>query len=249
MRSLLLFLSLIVCGSVNAQVTVLNGASFRSDQSLAAGSWATAFGSFTGVIASTAAGYPIPKSLGGVTVTVDGIDAPVYYVSSTQINFLVPYAAATGNRSLSITTGTGTQTGTIRLMPAAPGIFVKDTTNQTPPKGAILNQDFSENTQGAPIHRGQVIQIYATGPGGLLTAVDDGTSAPSAPLVQTKSTPQVYIGGVEAQVQFSGLAPTFAGLWQINAFVPDKPFINGRVPVQVFIDGVDSNEVTIFVAQ
>ena len=65
--------------------------------------------------------------------------------------------------------------------------------------------------------------------------------------MNTKSTPQVFIGGVEATVQFSGLAPDLAGVWQINAFVPDKPFVTGRVPVVVYMDGVDSNEVTIFV--
>jgi uncharacterized protein (TIGR03437 family) len=52
---------------------------------------------------------------------------------------------------------------------------------------------------------------------------------------------------VEAQVQFSGLNPDAPGLWQINVFVPDRPFITGRVPVRVFMDGVDSNEVALFV--
>src|SRR5262249_18430186 len=116
-------------------------------------------------------------------------------------------------------------------------------------KGAILNQDGSENTSSNLVRRGQVISIYATGPGALSQTVQDGAAVPSNPLVTTQSTPQVFIGGVEAQVQFSGLAPTFAGLWQINAFVPDRAFISGRVPVQLFMNGVDSNEVTIFVAQ
>jgi uncharacterized protein (TIGR03437 family) len=52
---------------------------------------------------------------------------------------------------------------------------------------------------------------------------------------------------VQATVLFSGLTPTIAGLWQINVTVPDQPAISGRVPVVVFMDGVDSNEVAVFV--
>jgi uncharacterized protein (TIGR03437 family) len=241
-------LSFSLCAGLQAQVTVLNGASFRTDQSVAAGSWATAFGAFSGVTATIASSYPILKTLGGVTVTVDSIDAPVYYVSNTQINFLVPYGVTPGNRTITVKTGSGNQTGTIRIISAAPGLFIKDATTQVPPKGAILNQDYSENTQSTMVKRGDVIQIFATGPGALTATVGDGEAASGTTLVTTVSTPQVYIGGVAAQVQFSGLAPNYAGLWQINAFVPDKPFINGRVPVQVFMDGVDSNEVCIFVA-
>lgn len=248
-RSLLVLITLAFCSALQAQVAVLNGASFRADQPLTGGSWASAFGAFAGVTTATAEAYPLPKALGGATVKIDGVDAPLYYVSPTQINFLIPYRTAAGIRSVEVTTSSATQTGTIRVMTAAPGIFIKETANQTPPKGAILNQDFAENTQSTPIQRGQVVQIYATGPGALKTSVEDGTAAPSETLAETVSTPQVYIGGVPAVVQFSGLAPGFAGLWQVNAFVPDRSFINGRVPVQVFMDGVDSNEVSIFVAQ
>jgi len=248
-RFLLALIFLTLSSTVQAQVVVLNGASFRTEQPLAGGSWATAFGAFAGVTTATAEAYPLPTSLGGATVKVDGVSAPVFYVSPTQINFLIPYGTGAGIRPIAVETGSATQTGTVRVMTAAPGIFTKETANQTPPKGAILNQDFTENTPSAPIRRGQIIQIFATGPGPLKTSIDDGAAAPTSSLVETVSNPQVYIGGVAAVVQFSGLAPGFAGLWQVNAFVPDQPFLNGRVPVQLFMDGVDSNEVSIFVAQ
>lgn len=240
-------LALSLHGISTAQVTITNGASFRTDQPVTGGSWATAFGSFAGVATSTASTLPITKTLAGVTVTVDGVEAPVHFVSSTQINFLVPYSATPGLRPVVIRAGGATVNGNLRIITAAPGLFIKDT--QTPPRGAILNQDDSENTQANPARRGQAISIYATGPGALNSVIADGAGAPADPLATTRSTPQVYIGGVPATVQFSGLAPGFAGLWQINAFVPERNFIAGRVPVQVFIDGVDSNEVSIFVAQ
>jgi uncharacterized protein (TIGR03437 family) len=180
-------------------------------------------------------------------VTVDGVDAPLYFVSATQINFLIPYATTAGLRTLQVKTASAPVNGSVRVISSGPGIFVKDSTTANPPKGAILNQDGIENTSSNVARRGQVIQIYATGPGALGSTVQDGAGAPRDPLVTTKSTPQVFIGGIQAEVQFTGLAPDLAGVWQINAFIPDKTFITGRVPVVVYMDGVDSNEVTIFV--
>jgi uncharacterized protein (TIGR03437 family) len=224
------------------QVTVVNGASFQPQTT--AGSWATALGNFANVANTTASASPIPKVLNGVTVTVDGVDAPVYFVSAQQINFLMPVQTQPGMRPVVVKTASGTLNGTARVMSAAPGIFVQDAAN--PPKGAVLNQDSSLNTSGNPARRGQVIQIYGTG-GGKTTGgtVEDG--APVNGLISTTSTPQVFIGGVEAKVQFSGLTPGLAGVWQVNAFIPDNTFLTGRVPVQVFVDGINSNEVGVFV--
>lgn len=249
MHRTLILLSLAVCAGLQAQVAVLNGASNRTDQPVTRGSWATAYGTFAQVTQTVAPGYPIPKTLGGVTVTVDGVEAPVYFVSAAQINFLIPYQTTPGLKPLQIRTAGGTISGNVRVMAAAPGLFIKEAANAQPPKGAILNQDSTENTSSNVARRGQVIQIYATGPGLLNQSITDGAGAPSSPLVTTVSKPEVHIAGVKADVQFSGLAPNFAGLWQINAAIPERPFIAGRVPVQVFMDGVDSNEVSIFVAQ
>jgi minor extracellular serine protease Vpr len=236
----------LLCGSIQAQVAIVNNASFRSDQPVAAGSWVAAFGTFNGIQTTTAPGFPLPKTLGGVTVTVEGVQAPVYDVRSTQITFLIPYAITPGLHPVKINTTLGTSSGSVRVISAAPGLFTKDA--QVPPKGAIRNQDgFTENTSSTPAKRGEVISIYATGPGALDTQVQDGAAPGSTPLIKTVSKPQVFIGGVEAKVQFSGLNPAAPGLWQINAFVPNLAFITGRVVVQVFMDGVDSNEVTVFV--
>jgi minor extracellular serine protease Vpr len=237
---------LLFCGGLNAQVAIVNNASFRGDQPVASGSWVAAFGAFSGVATTTAATFPLPKTLGGVKVTVDGVDAALYDVRVSQITFLIPYATAAGLRPVQITTGSGTVSGSVHVIGSAPGLFTKDT--QSPPKGAIRNQDgFTENTSSTPAKRGEIISIYATGPGALNSQVQDGAAPGSTPVVTTRSTPQVFIGGVEAQVQFSGLNPDAPGLWQINATLPNLTFITGRVPVRVFMDGVDSNEVTVFV--
>jgi len=239
--SLLLF-----CGSIQAQIAVVNGASFRGDQPVSAGAWATVYGTFTGVSTATASSIPLPKTLGGVSVTVDGVQAPLYYVGPSQINLLIPYATTSGIRPVKVTTSSATINGSVRVIAGAPGLFMKDT--QVVPKGAILNQDgITENTSSAPAKRGDVISIYATGTGTLTRTPADGDAPGATPLAETKNLPQVYIGGVEAKVGFSGLNPGFPGLWQLNVTVPNQSFITGKVPVRVFMDGVDSNEVALFV--
>jgi len=242
-RTLLLFA--LLTSTLAAQVTVVNAASNRAELPLAPGTWASAYGVFTNVVTLVAPSTPFPKTLNGVKVAIDGIDSPVHFVSATQINFLIPYAVAPGLKSVLVTTPTTTYNGTVRIMTSSPGIFTKD--QATPPKGAILNQATGENTTSNRALRGEVIQIFGTGPSALNATLVDGAPVQASPLVQTLSTPQVFIGGVEATLQFSGMAPGLVGVWQVNAFIPQNSFITGRVPVQIFIDGVDSNEVTVFV--
>ncbi|HWP84119.1 MAG TPA: IPT/TIG domain-containing protein [Terriglobia bacterium] len=239
---------LLLSGSpVGAQntVTVVNGPSFRTDQPVSPGSWVSGFGTFPNVGQTQAAALPLPKTLGGVTITVAGVEAPINYVSSTQVNFVIPYGTPVGLHPVVVTGPGGTATGTVRVINAAPGLFKLDTAN--PPRGAILNQDSSVNAQDRPAIRGQAIQIFATGHSALRQPLADGAAGP-VPAIETQARPQVFVGGVECQVEFSGLAPGFAALWQINARIPALSFLAGKLPVQVFLNGVDSNEVTIYVA-
>jgi uncharacterized protein (TIGR03437 family) len=241
----ILLVSTLLCGALQAQIAVVNAASFATNQGVTAGSWAAAFGTFTGVPTTTATPFPFPTTLGGTKLTIAGIAAPLYDVRATQITFLVPSAVKPGLQDVVVTSPGGTVKGTVRIVSAAPGVFTKDTA--TPPKGAVLNQSGAENTSSLPAARNEVISIYGTGPGAFKAPYTDGTSPGSTPLVETVSTPQVFFSGVPAEVKYSGLNPFSPGLWQINVVVPNRAFITGRVPVSVFIDGVDANQVTVFV--
>lgn len=96
--------------------------------------------------------------------------------------------------------------------------------------------------------RNEAIQIFATGAGPLTQTPADGAAAPASPWAQTILAPRVFSGNEEAAVEFSGLAPGYAGLWQINARVPDVATITGQVPVAVVAPGgYASNAVTIWV--
>lgn len=242
-------LALLFSATLAAQVAVVNGASFRNDQPVAAGAIASAFGSFGIISATQAPSLPLPTTLAGVKVTVGTTDAPLFFVSSGQVNFQVPANLAAGRYDVTVTSAAGSQKSSILLSTVAPGLFVDASAKETPARGAIQNQNSSPNTPANPAKRGEVLIIYATGQGATSAAVASGTAAPSSPVVNSASAPIVYIAGVPATVDFSGLAPGFVGLWQINVRVPNQSFISGRVPVRVFINGVDSNEVGAFVAQ
>ena len=90
---------------------------------------------------------------------------------------------------------------------------------------------------------GEAIVIYCTGLGEVRPAVAAGVPAPLAPLSETIVAPVVTIGGVRAEVFYSGLTPLFAGLYQVNATVPAG--VGGTVAVVVESDGRRSNAISV----
>jgi len=99
-----------------------------------------------------------------------------------------------------------------------------------------------------PAKAGEFLSIYCTGLGLTSNAPALGQPTASSPLSTTALTPVVTIGGVNAKVIFSGLAPGFVGLNQVNVQVPDGVAPGDAVPVVLTIGGVTSNTVTIAIA-
>jgi uncharacterized protein (TIGR03437 family) len=128
----------------------------------------------------------------------------------------------------------------------APGIFTIGSTGVGP--GAVLNQDSSVNGTSNPAARGSVIQIFATGEGQTSPAGQTGAvtgSGGGAPV----SHVTVTIGGIDAVVQFAGAAPqAVAGLFQVNAVVPQGVPSGSAVPLILSVGGAPSQAgVTIAV--
>ena len=113
----------------------------------------------------------------------------------------------------------------------------------------MLNQDNSPNFGTNPAKRGSVIQIFATGAGDTDPPLLPGEPAPASgnPLILTRAQPTVTIGGAQARVLFSGMAPGYVGLWQINAEVPASVPPGPAVSLTITAGGVSSNTVTIAV--
>jgi uncharacterized protein (TIGR03437 family) len=88
---------------------------------------------------------------------------------------------------------------------------------------------------------GETVLIYCTGLGQVSSRPADGEAGNGQP---TTATAHVTIGGIPAAVSFSGLAPGFVGLYQINAKVPGG-LHSGNQPVIIQIDGASSNSVLL----
>jgi uncharacterized protein (TIGR03437 family) len=185
---------------------------------------------------------PIATELGDVEVTVGGTAAPLLYVSPSQINFQVPGATPVGDleeiQVARVSTGQVLASWLFQIDAESPGLFTVDGSGSG--QVAALNQDGSVNNGANPAQAGSVVTLYATGQGVLNGMPPDG-QLPQG-MVETSQTPQVFINAgfvPSSDVQWSGLAPGFAGLWQINVKVPsDAP--PGDVIVFLIYGGVNS---------
>jgi uncharacterized protein (TIGR03437 family) len=194
---------------------VVNAASFTAQVS--PGSLATIFGkNFTGTLLSAGASLPLPASLGGISVTVNGKTAPVLYVNTSQINFQIPWETSTGTAAIVVSSGgIASPAVNVTVAAAAPGLFVQGS-------HAIVQNfpDFSLNSSGNPAKVGSTIIAYFTGGGKVSPTVADGAAAGDNPVSTVVSSVTATIGGQSATVSSASLAPGFVGLWQANITVP-----------------------------
>lgn len=219
---------------------VVNGASNLAD--VAPGSFATIYGDALAAGTATAAGVPLPAALGGVSVTVNGRPAPLYFVRGDQVNFQVPAATAPGNATAVVqSAGQSSAPFNFNVVAAAPGILVFGDN-----RAVVQNQDGTLNNTGAGALPGSTIIAYLTGQGALDNPVADGAPAGAAPLSRAALPSSATIGGANAAISFLGLAPGFVGLLQANLVVP-AGLAPGDHPLVVTIGGRASNNPRITV--
>jgi uncharacterized protein (TIGR03437 family) len=128
----------------------------------------------------------------------------------------------------------------------SPGIFTLDSSGKG--QGAVTNAVTGQMAAPAtPVARGQYVTIYCSGLGQVRSYPGTGEPAPATADSLTVLLPTVTIGGVSAPVQYSGLEPTFVGLYQVNAQVPASVMPGSAVSLMLSISGVNSNTVTIAV--
>jgi uncharacterized protein (TIGR03437 family) len=200
-----------------AAAGIVNAASYASG--LVPGGIATLFGA----------------NLGGTNaqVLVNNSPVEVLFSSAGQVNFVVPSTVPEGTADVLIRAGNATSPAIQAPVRAVqPGIFFNTATNV----GAITRAGSAFLTTDDPPAAGDFIAIYATG----LGAVRTGASG----LDETTIRPEVLIGGVSAEVSYSGLAPGFIGLYQLNAKIP-AAVTAGQKPVVISMGGTRSNEVQI----
>ena len=230
---------------------VLNGASFTLNQPVAPGSYVSIFGSSLAATAAAASSVPLSTSLGGVSVKFNDIEAPLNYVSPTQINAQLPYGlAGSTSAQVVVTTGAGSSSPQIvNITDLAPGIFSLGNGQAV----AYGNQDFTFaaapgsipglTTHAAKINDPQTLVILATGLGAVDPPIADGVGDSTA-IHNTVTKPVVTVGGVNAQVVFSGLLPGFPAVYQVNIVVPTGSPTGNAVPLQIQMGNITSTNTT-----
>ncbi len=204
---------------------------------------ATVFGS-NFAITKAGAKAPLPASLAGVSVSVNGQSAPLLYVTPNQVNFQVPSETALGSATVTVGVNGGSSNSvTVPLLGAAPGLFSLSSGH-----AVVQNSDFTLNDPSNPAKVGSTIVAYLSGSGPVSPAVADGATTPANTLVSATSQSSATIGSSTAQVAFAGLAPGFVGLVQVNIVVPSglQP---GDYPLAITIGSETSNSATISVSQ
>jgi uncharacterized protein (TIGR03437 family) len=233
-------------------LSALVNAASQQAGSVAPGEMVTLYGSFPGLGMTGPrldASGKLAASLAGTRVLFEGVPAPLAYVSSAQINAIVPYEAG-GNPSVRVQVEMGgvLSTGmTVALEPSAAAIFTLDGSGLGP--GACLNQDATPNSAANPAARGSVISIYATGGGQTIppsvtgSVADGGLKKPLLPV-------RVTIGGQPATVIYAGTAPGLvSAVLQINALVPENIQAGNAVPVTIAIgSAISQANVTLSIS-
>ena len=218
-----------------------------------AGSIVSLFGSNLATGPANSSGVlPLPKTLLTTSVQVNGIAAPLFFVSPTQINFQIPWEVA-GQAQVSVTVGVDIQKSTpfsLTLSPLAPAIFA--TNSGGTGQGAVLinGTSFLAAPAGTaagsrPAARGEFLSIFSTGLGPLTSQPTTGSPSTTDPPAATTTPVKVMIGGISVQPQYAGPAPGFVGLYQVNVQVPQGASVGSQVPIALVMNGVSSNTVTV----
>jgi uncharacterized protein (TIGR03437 family) len=232
---------------------VVNNASFApSPAPVAPGSIAAVFGTSLNdgsmvLFSSFDKAGKLVTTLGGASVTINDVPAPMFYSTPGQLGFQVPFELATaGSAKLKVTVAGQTSAAiTLAVDGLAPGFF--SATQDGKGAAAALHSDGKTPvTAQKPAKPNEVIVLFGTGLGLLTPSLPTGEAAKNN---STAVTPTLTIDGKTADVQFSGAAPGFVGLNQVNVKIPSGTRAAPDIPIALTIGEKQSNTVTIAVSK
>jgi uncharacterized protein (TIGR03437 family) len=210
---------------------------------IAPGSIVAIYGSGLAGRTVAATALPLQTNLGGTSVIIGGIAAPLYFVSVGQVNAQVPFELAAGQPYALIVSANNALTTpqTIQLSAVTPGIAAYAS-------GYAIAQHVADSsliTDASPAKPDEYVVIYLAGMGPTTVPVASGAVSPSSPLAYTSDAPTVTLNGeTVSNILFSGLTPTLAGLYQIDLQVPmDAP--NGDLTLTVTQTGFQGTPVIL----
>ncbi len=245
-------------GPVISRGGVVSAATFAPNSGspglLTGGMFVAVFGQRLAGEVRQAAALPFPPQLGDTTLTIGGLPAPLVFVSPLQLVGVLPQALtdndAPGQAPVEFNVvvrrrGVASPPEVVRVAAVNPLLFSQDQTGSGP--GAILNVISSSqvqlNTFESPTRPNDTVTLYGTGFGPVESPLPDGFAAGGINRITGSAT--VRVGGVAAQVQYIGLSPNSPHLYQANVTVPDSSPLGCEITVEVEIDGVVGNTVTM----
>lgn len=224
---------------------VRNAADYSA--TVAPGMLVAVFGSNLAPRTAAATSVPLPESLEGVSLEViDGsrtFRAPLFFVSAGQINAQLPYEISGNQIQLRVRTATGvSNTVSVAVLPCLPRLLTK--TMDGKGEALLLHANYSLVSEAAPALPGEVVILYLAGLGAVTPTIAAGRRAGDgrqAPLNVTEGEPVVWVGGRQAEVLWSGLAPGWAGLYQVNIKMPEF-LASGQHGIVVEMNGAASQD-------
>ena len=228
---------------------VVDAASFTAP--VVPGSLVSIFGTNLASGNMSASGIPLPLTLGSVSVSFNGIAAPLLFVSPLQINAQLPWeVSATGAVSVVVNNGAAASAPqTVQVGAFSPGLFavggyavaINPDGSLAAPTGAIPGYPSHPAAPGDPL------LLLGSGFGPVNPVGITGNNSMDATRYAV-ATPSVTIGGVAAPVTFAGLSPQFVGVYQINVTMPSTQLPANAAPLQIQTGGVTGTvETTIAV--
>ncbi len=217
---------------------IVNGASFMPG--LAPNTIISIFGCYLSwgaraVDAGDLSAGVMPTTLGNVEVYFEGWPAYLYYVSPGQINLLAPSSLLPGKFQFWVARqGAAGPVVTVTLQDTAPAMF------QTP-TGAVIatHLDGSLVSSGAPASAGEIVTLWATGLGHTNPELVDGALPAAAQWLNPMSQFALWLNGSPIDpgaILYAGVAPGYAGLYQVNVRLPDPLPPNPEIRLAVGAD-------------
>jgi uncharacterized protein (TIGR03437 family) len=230
------------CAVSAPSVRVVSAASFVGP-GVAPESIATAFGDQLSPATAEAAATPLPTSLAGFTLTVRdsrGIErpAPLFYISPSQVKFVVPAGSAAGQATVAVFNGPVLRsTARIQVDPVAPALFTRNATGSG--LAAALATRVGADGREVPLDIA-ALDFGVEGDAVYLSLYGTGIRGRS-----TLTAVSVTIGGANARVDYAGAQPTYVGLDQVNVLVPRELAKRGDLDVVLTVDGRPANVVRV----
>ena len=236
-------------------VSVANAASYAT-AALAADGYTVAFGSNFATTSAQAASLILPTTLAGAVVSITDskgltMQAPLYYVSPGQINFVVPEGLTPGSATLKIVDAAGSNGSfPITLAAVSPALFTADASGTGAPAAIAYDYDNDGATQAPPVFTCSTSPPLVCTP----SPIDLGPASINVFLAlfgtgirgrSSLSGVSVTLGGVPLQVYYAGAQNTYPGLDQVNVLLAHSLAGKGQLVLQMTVDGVAANPVLV----